>query len=120
MVADAARPFTDALLLWRAGDIYEMSDLVLPRGAWTLDTANDINEAGEIVGMGRRGDDVERADIAIPLAPGDLDGSFSVDSNDVTILVGEWGPCSDDCIADLDCDGDVDAADLEVLLANWS
>jgi hypothetical protein len=49
---------------------------------------------------------------------GDLDGSGSVDVQDLLILLGAWGPCAD-CPADLNGDGVVNIMDLLALLANW-
>ena len=48
----------------------------------------------------------------------DLDGDGDVDAADLAELLADWGPCPG-CAADLDFDGDVDAADLAELLASW-
>jgi hypothetical protein len=45
----------------------------------------------------------------------DLDGSGAVDGADVTLLVKSYGPCAGGFRADLNADGVVDAADLEIL-----
>lgn len=52
---------------------------------------------------------------------GDLDCDQTVDAEDLFILLGQWGKCSDpdDCPADLDGSGDVGTNDLFILLANW-
>ena len=52
------------------------------------------------------------------LCPADLDCDGDVDAFDLAILLGSWGPCVG-CPADLDGDGDVNAADLAILLGNW-
>ncbi len=54
-------------------------------------------------------------------AAGDLDGDGDVDTADLVLLLGAWGPCDDcnDCPADLDDDCVVGAADLVILLGNW-
>ena len=50
---------------------------------------------------------------------GDLDGDGDVDVADILLLIAAWdGDGSSG--ADLDGDGDVDVADLLILLANWS
>lgn len=57
-----------------------------------------------------------------PLTP-DINGDGLVNGNDLTILLGMWGPCSKDadpCSADLDGNSIVDGADLTILLANWT
>ena len=48
----------------------------------------------------------------------DLDGDSDVDGADLTILLSEWGSCSD-CVSDLTGDGEVAGADLTVLLSFW-
>lgn len=58
------------------------------------------------------------------LAPGppgpDLDDDGDVDAADLAILLGAWGPCPASCWADLDLDGVVNAADLAILLGAWT
>ncbi|MCA9284127.1 MAG: right-handed parallel beta-helix repeat-containing protein [Phycisphaerales bacterium] len=55
---------------------------------------------------------------APPVATPDLDGDGDVDGADLGILLGSWGPCGG-CPADLNGDGQVDGADLGTLLAAW-
>jgi hypothetical protein len=47
--------------------------------------------------------------------PGDLDFDGDVDAADLSLLLSSWGTAS----GDVDSDGDTDAADLSILLANW-
>lgn len=51
----------------------------------------------------------------------DLDGSGTVDSGDLGVLLAAWGNCGKkgDCPADLDGNRTVDSADLGSLLAAW-
>ncbi len=49
----------------------------------------------------------------------DLDGDGDVDAADLALLLGAWGPCGR-CGSDLNADGQVDAADLALLLGAWS
>ena len=53
---------------------------------------------------------------------GDLDGSGTVDSRDLALVLGTWGPCPDParCPADLDHDDTVGPADVAILLGAWS
>lgn len=50
--------------------------------------------------------------------PADLNGDGEVEAADLAILLGSWGPCPG-CPADLNCDGVVEAADLAILLGSW-
>ena len=52
--------------------------------------------------------------------PADFDGSGEVDAADLGVLLGLWGPTNPESAdADLDGSGTVDAADLGALLAAW-
>lgn len=54
------------------------------------------------------------------LAPYDFDGNWTVDGGDLAIVLGSWGPCTDDpCQADLNGDDRVDGGDLALVLGNW-
>ncbi len=51
--------------------------------------------------------------------PADLDGSGEVDGADLSLLLAAWGSCGAPCDADLDGSGSVDGADLAAMLAAW-
>ena len=53
-----------------------------------------------------------------PGIPGDLNGDGIVNAADLNILLAAWG--TDSAIADINEDGIVNAADLNILLANWT
>ncbi len=53
-----------------------------------------------------------------PACVADLDGDGDVDAADLAQLLGNWGPCKG-CPADFDGDGAVNAFDLAQLLGNW-
>lgn len=55
----------------------------------------------------------------LPPAAGDLTGDGDVDGADLSILLGSWGPCAR-CVADINGDGIVNGGDLAVLLAAWT
>jgi hypothetical protein len=67
---------------------------------------------------GRFNDTVKVKVADIIPCPADLNGDGQVDAADLAILLGSWGPCPD-CNADFDLDDFVDAADLAVLLGEW-
>lgn len=50
----------------------------------------------------------------------DLTGDGQIDGADLGVLLAAWGPCGDCCNADLNGDGTVDGADLGMLLGLWS
>jgi hypothetical protein len=49
----------------------------------------------------------------------DIGGNGQVDAADLGILLGAWGAAGGDGAGDLDHDGFVNAADLSILLSNW-
>jgi hypothetical protein len=52
--------------------------------------------------------------------PGDLDSSGEVDSADLGLMLLYYGPCTDGCAgADLDGSGEVDSADLGLMLLDY-
>jgi len=60
----------------------------------------------------------------VPSAPppvlGDLDGNGQVDGADLGLLLSSWGTCpGTPCPADLDTNGNVNGADLGMLLSAW-
>ena len=57
-----------------------------------------------------------------PDCPADLNDDGVVNGADLSILLGEWGPCPsppDPCPADITGDGNVGGADLSILLGGW-
>lgn len=51
--------------------------------------------------------------------PADLDRDGDVDAADLGVLLGSWGQCFPPCAADLDFDGYVNATDMSILLGAW-
>jgi plastocyanin len=51
--------------------------------------------------------------------PGDIDGCGSVDTNDLLLVLSQWGPCKKACPADVNDSGEVDTEDLLIVLAGW-
>jgi hypothetical protein len=56
---------------------------------------------------------------APPPCAGDLTGDGNVDGADIGVLLGSWGACAGACAADLNADGAVTGADLGTLLGAW-
>jgi probable HAF family extracellular repeat protein len=103
--------------LWESGQMpVDLNDYLVTDEDWLLETAHDINNAGQIVGSGRYNGQ-PRAFLLTPTATlGDLDGDGDVDQADLGILLASYGV---DDGGDLDGDGDTDQADLGILLANY-
>jgi hypothetical protein len=47
---------SDRALLWQDGTVLDLNDLGLIGQGWVLGSANDINDAGQIVANGYRGE----------------------------------------------------------------
>lgn len=84
--------------------------------AWSAGCAPDLSGNGTV--------DVDDALIMFPLyntadPRADLDGDGTVGDSDVNILTDNFGAACPSCVADLDLDGDVDAADRVLLEAAY-
>ena len=55
-------------LLWRDGELIELTSLLLPNSGWKIISANDINDRNEIAAQASRLDD-DRTRIAVILTP---------------------------------------------------
>jgi len=58
-------------------------------------------------------------DLTVPCCDGDLNGSGSVDLEDLTILLADFGCTGGGCPGDVDGDADTDLNDLALLLQNF-
>ena len=106
----------------------------VPADYFDLDNDGDTDERlpYDLDGHARFVDDPDTPDTGHGLPPivdmgayeflgclGDLDGDGDVDHADLGILLGDWGCTDGDCAGDCDGDGDTDQADLGVVLALW-
>lgn len=65
----AAAKNTTTAFLWENGAMRDLNDLIAPGSGWTLEEARGINDAGRIVGWGRRGGK-EHAFLLTPIRAG--------------------------------------------------
>lgn len=106
-------------------------DLLSARQAlrWTLRSANDINDAGQIVGEALfdaqvEGEPFDRERGFFLTCAADPDGNGIIDGADLGIVGSNW-PCNEPtsssltCPGDLNFDGTVDGADSGLVLAGW-
>ena len=106
--------------LWQNGVIRSLQELIPPDSGWELGNMHDINNAGEIVGVGSFLGSNTRAVLLRPVVPGDLDLDGDVDAVDLSALLnclnGPGLPPSPSCTvdADLNNDGHSDVADFAV------
>ena len=106
----------------------------VPADYFDLDNDGDTDERlpYDLDGHARFVDDPDTPDSGQGLPPivdmgayeflgclGDLDGDGDVDHADLGILLGDWGCTGGDCAGDCDGDGDTDQVDLGVVLALW-
>ena len=83
----------------------------------TLDVTASVSFAGYPGGETQQ--QTGTVSIAWPVSacPADFDGDGDVDGADIGIMLLEWGPGASP--ADLDGDGDVDGADIGIMLLDW-
>ncbi|HWB21097.1 MAG TPA: dockerin type I domain-containing protein [Phycisphaerales bacterium] len=66
------------------------------------------------------GEDISTSVFRRNITPGDVNGDGSVNINDLTSIILQWGQCSSsDCGADLTGDGQVNIDDLTAVILNW-
>ena len=51
--------------------------------------------------------------------PADFTGDSTVDIEDLLVLLGQFGSCTDECSADIDGNGAVDIDDLLNMMGSW-
>jgi len=116
-------------VLWQDQSICDLNDMVPDRLGWTVLEAQDINDAGQIVGVGIHQDTgVTHALLLTPVqgTPGDFNGDADVNLGDFAYFSsritgpqdGSGSPLSGAACAvslDFDGDGDVDLEDFAVL-----
>ena len=104
-----------------------MLDYLRAKGAnaagWSsLWSADDVSGDGKvIVGFGTYNGQEHIGFVAFaPLeCPGDLFVDGQVNGADLGVLLSQWGPATQTTVSDINGDGVVNGADLGILLSNW-
>ncbi|MHC5114282.1 MAG: hypothetical protein ACYTGP_07630 [Planctomycetota bacterium] len=68
---------------------------------------------------GQLADAFIRIDVSGDPCPEDLNDNGQVDFADILVVIGAWGPCGEPCPEDLNDNGQVDFADILVIIAAW-
>lgn len=96
---------------------FRLSDFVTPTAQVRLRfIAQDLG-TGSIVEAAIDDFEIREIECQEPPCPGDLNGDRTVDLNDLTILLGDFGCSGPSCAADLNASGSTDLNDLTMLLA---
>ena len=105
-------PWTPRAVLWRNGELIDLSLLVASDDFWHFPRAYAINNAGDILSI--------YGWLLLPtVAPvADINSDCVVDANDLLIVIVEWG--RPDSAADINHDGTVDVNDLLLVIVNWT
>ena len=90
--------------VWEDGRMQLLDDVIPPDSGWDLNFPLGINDAGQIVGEGIAPNGEPHAFLLTPISPGDIDHDGDVDAADLLVLLIAWGPCAD-CG---DCPADLD------------
>jgi len=105
----------DSAFRWHGGSMVDLNAHIAPTSTWHLMRATAIDANGRIVGTGKHAG-LQRAFLLVPRAASDLDADGDVDAADLALLLGGWGS------GEFDSDGDdtVNAADLAIMLGAWT
>lgn len=108
-------PNSGGAAAWQNGVLSVLSAMMEPGYPTRVDRAKDINEAGQIIAT------VAGTLVLTPVwRAGDLTGDCHVGFEDLILVLNNFGaPLGSFPMGDVDLDGDVDLADLAVLLSHW-
>jgi len=110
--------YEKSAFVWYDGELTDLNEVIAWDLGLHLESVVAINNAGQIAITAESPTGTVGV-LLTPITPpvGDINGNCRVDTNDLMILLFEWG--QSDSPADLDGDGTVGIVDFLLLLANW-
>jgi uncharacterized membrane protein len=118
---DTNNPGCDGVpFIWQNGQYTDLMQFLPPEFGWLEIIPFDINDSGQIVGLGfRAGFNGGRAFLMTPIVncPADVNGDNVVNVLDLLDVLAAWGATGG--VEDINGDGIVDVLDLLELLAAW-
>ena len=103
-------------IVWQAGQVSVLKDLVLPPITWRISNAYAINQSGQVIAETDQGSIL----LTPHWLPGDLTGDCHVTLDDLVLVLMNFGmPVGSYSMGDADLDGSVDLTDLAVVLIHW-
>ncbi|MBI5864834.1 MAG: hypothetical protein HZB38_10055 [Planctomycetes bacterium] len=104
--------------VWQSGVMTDLNTMIPAGAGWRLESAWDINDSGQIVGIGTHMG-FPHAFLMTPNNCPDFDGNGVVELADLAVLLSHFGTAGGATFGDgdIDGDGDVDLSDLAALLS---
>jgi uncharacterized membrane protein len=105
-------------VLWFDGTLHDLNDLMTKGATFEISDAFETSRNGDVLARTSNGGVAAVILERQGINDGDLDENCRTDADDLILVILEWGiPNS---AADADGDGDVDAADLSMVIFNWT
>ena len=102
------------------GSMTDLNALISPSLGWTLTYAYAVNAAGQIAGVGTNASGQTDALLLTPQIPGDANLDGTVDINDLTVVLSNYGARGATWWqGDFNGDGKVDINDLTIVLSHY-
>jgi len=111
-------PWEKSPFVWHEGELTDLNEVIAWDLGLHLESIVAINNAGQIA-LSAESPTGTVGVLLTPITPpvGDINGNCRIDTDDLMILLYEWG--QSDSPADLNGDGTVGIVDFLILLANW-
>lgn len=114
----AGGPFPYSAVLWENGQVIDLQNRVWLALNIDLEEAFDINASGWILVSGTHFNSTH-AYLIRPAHLADVNCDGPVNIDDLVMLIGGWGSCSDSCPGDVDHNRTVNIDDLVAVITSW-